>query len=272
MKFLGRTGEYFEILEMDQHVPGAVEAVDGQLSLIWFLEDDNVLEIDAAEYTFDKDQMIFLTSFNKAELKKTGRHRYLRFNSPFYCIVNHDSEVGCKGILFFGSKTFPFLAPDQEDLDMLNTVWKMLTEEMKNPDDLQLEMLQMMLKRLLILFTRIYKTKARFDEVDNQQVDIVREFSFLVEQHFKEKHSVSDYASLLNKSPKTLSNIFNKLYDKTPLQVIHNRIMLEVKRLLRYTDLPISEIGFGVGFNDLQSFSRFFKKNEGSSPTEFRLG
>ena len=141
---------------------------------------------------------------------------------------------------------------------------------MVSKDNLQLEMLQMMLKRFLILCTRIYKTQENFNAINNKQVDLVREFNFLVEQHFKDKHSVAEYATILNKSPKTISNLFGKISDKSPLQIIQNRIMIEVRRMLRYTDMPVSEIGYEVGYQDIQSFSRFFKKHEGISPSEFR--
>lgn len=271
MIYKGNGGEYFEALEQNKYTSARLDSVEGQLSMIWFLEDDNELEIDTENHRFNKNQIIFLTSFNQVSINKISKYRYLRFNSPFYCIVNHDSEVGCKGILFFGCRTFPFITPDAEDIEKINTVWKMLFQEMKSADELQLEMLQMTLKRMLILSTRIYKSQTNFDQLETQKTDIVREFNFLVEQHFKSKHSVSEYAVLLNKSPKTLSNLFKKIHDKTPLQVIQNRIMLEVRRLLKYTDRPISEIGYEVGFNDIQSFSRFFKKKEGSSPSEFRL-
>ena len=119
--------------------------------------------------------------------------------------------------------------------------------------------------------TRIYKAQEQIEVIPKLEVDIVREFNFLVEQHFKEKHSVSEYADMLNKSPKTLSNLFGKFHTKSPLKMIQDRIMLEARRMLRYTEKPVSEIGYDLGFNDIQSFSRFFKKNEGHSPSEFRL-
>ena len=146
----------------------------------------------------------------------------------------------------------------------------MIGIEQKSSDNLQLEMLQMMLKRLLILCTRIYKKHENYSAVDNSQSDIIRDFNFLVEQNFKTKHTVTEYAALLNKSPKTLSNLFGKLSDKSPLQYIQDRIILEAKRVLGYTDLPVSEIGDDLGFKDIQSFSRFFKKHVGTSPTSFR--
>jgi len=75
---------------------------------------------------------------------------------------------------------------------------------------------------------------------------------------------------LLNKSPKTLSNVFSKIGQKTPLQYINDRKMLEARRLLKYTDKSVKEITYELGYEDVQTFSRFFKKQEGISPTYFR--
>lgn len=271
MKFTGEIGEHFELLESESENKSVVEKMDGKLSMIWFVEDGSSLEIDANTYHFKKDQIIFLTNFNKISNVNLKAHRYLSFNAQFYCILNHDSEVGCKGILFFGSSGFPIINPDIESLNTLEAVWKMLKEEMRSKDNLQLEMLQMMLKRILILSTRILKTQENYDAIESNQADIIREFNFLLELHFKEKHSVKDYAALMNKSPKTLSNLFGKLGEKSPLQFIQSRITLESNRLLRYTDLPVSEVAYDLGFNDVQSFSRFFKKNSGISPSDYRL-
>ncbi len=272
MKYVGNTDEYFEITTLTQSDHSILtQPIEGQLSVVWFLEENNTLKIDSVESTFGKDQIICVTSFHKVEILSIGTAKVLRFNSPFYCIVNHDSEVGCKGILFFGSRSLPVLYPNLDDIKAIDGLTQMVQLEMQSRDELQQEMLQMLLKRLLILCTRIYKTQENIDKLPKGETDIIREFNFLVEQHFKEKHAVSEYASLLNKSPKTLSNLFGKLHDKSPLKMIQDRVMLEARRLLRYTELSISEVGYELGFNDIQSFSRFFKKNQGESPTEFRI-
>ncbi len=150
-------------------------------------------------------------------------------------------------------------------------VWKVLCMELESSDSLQLEMLQMMLKRILILCTRIYKNQINYESLSSENTDIIREFNFLVERHFKEKHSVVDYASLLNKAPKTLSNLFKKLGNKPPLQFIQSRLLLEAHRLLKYSDKSISDIGYELGFNDIQPFSRFFRNQEGVSPNDYKL-
>jgi AraC-like DNA-binding protein len=80
---------------------------------------------------------------------------------------------------------------------------------------------------------------------------------------------VQHYAALLNKSPKTIANLFSSHSTKTPLQVIHERIITEAKRLLLYTDKSVKEIANDLGFTDLTHFSKFFKNQTGQSPTDF---
>jgi AraC-like DNA-binding protein len=96
----------------------------------------------------------------------------------------------------------------------------------------------------------------------------VREYNYLVESNFKTKHQVADYAEM-NKSPKHYL-IYSKNNEKSPLQIIQDRTILEARRLLRYSDKSIKEIAYEIGYEDIQSFSRFFKKIEGVSPSDFK--
>ncbi|MDY7396402.1 helix-turn-helix domain-containing protein [Aureibaculum sp. 2210JD6-5] len=271
MNYSNQNGAFIELHKITSNNCNVLKASKtSELSLLWFTSDNNQLIIDAIHYTFNKNDIISLTEFHKIEVIKINALQLIRWNRSFYCIVDHDSEVGCKGILYYGASNLPIIKPNNEDIDILQTVLKMLRIEFKSKDNLQLEMLQMMLKRLLILCTRIYKTQESFSQHEDSDIEIVREYNYLVETHFKEKHSVSHYADMLNKSPKTLANLFKKAGNNTPSHYIKNRIMLEARRLLTYTDKTISEIGYELGFTDVQVFSRFFKNIEYISPSEFR--
>ncbi len=270
MKFIGNTNEYLQLKTLEQCDRSVFkETIEGSLTILWFQDDANELIIDGKSYTFNKHQIVFLTEFHQVHVKHIEPTRFLRFNRPFYCVIDHDTEVGCKGVLFFGASQLPVIQIPDEDLLQFETLWTMFNIEMQSKDNLQIDMLQMMLKRYLILCTRLFKTQAQYPEV-KVETDIVREFNFLVEQHFKTKHSVAEYAALLNKSPKTLSNIFSKIGSKTPLQYIQERKMLEARRRLRYSDMQIQEIAYEIGYDDIQAFSRFFKTQEGISPSVFK--
>lgn len=270
MKFIGNTEEYLHLqtLSADNcHI--LKEATESSLTILWMESGVNEFIIDGKNHHFEKNQIVFLTEFHKVKVVSIDKIRFLRFNRPFYCILDHDKEVSCKGVLFFGASRLPIIQIPKEDTDIFETLWKMFCIEMESNDNLQIDMLQMMLKRYLILCTRIYKMQALNLE-KKSDYDLIREFNFLVEQHFKTKHTIAEYAELLNKSPKTLSNLFSKAGTKTPLQYIQERKMLEAKRLLHYSDMQIQEVAYEIGYEEVQTFSRFFKKREGISPSAFR--
>ncbi|WP_108868176.1 helix-turn-helix domain-containing protein [Aquimarina aquimarini] len=270
MKFIGRTQEFIYLNTIDKKSCNVLkESVESSLTILWFQSDNTRILIDGQELVFHKNDIVFLTEFHTVVPIEIGEIRILRFNRPFYCVLDHDSEVGCKGILFFGAAQLPIVAIPDEDIGKFNTLWEMFIIEIQSNDQLQIDMLQIMLKRYLILCARLYKLQKNYP-VENQEVDIIRQYNFLVEQHFRNKHSVAEYADLLHKSPKTLSNVFSKFNSKTPLQYIQERIILEARRLLHYTEKPVKEIAYELGYDDIHSFSRFFKKKEGISPSQYK--
>ena len=272
MIYQGKQNEYFEIQSIDTNNYRSYRPiVSGALQLLWFLSDGNKLTIDGISHTFKTNQIISLSQHHNVEYDHISAMTMLRFNQEFYCVLNHDSEVGCKGILYYTPSKIPVVLIEGIELSVMNDAWDLTHMELEMKDSLQLEMLQMQLKRILILCTRIYKKQGTMGGIDDNQHDLVREFNFLVEKNFREHHSVSRYAGLLHKSPKTIANTFKKIGEKSPLQAIHDRIVLESKRLLHYTKKDISEIAYELGFENVQAFSRFFKKQVGFSPTVFRI-
>ncbi len=270
MLYTGQLNEFVRLAEIDTtNCELLKEKIQDGLSVIW-AQDELCIRVDGIKHSLTKDTILFLTEYHQVEIISVKKARLIRFNRAFYCIATHDSEVGCKGILFFGASQLPKINIPNSEYEKFDLLWKMFKVEMDSIDNLQNDMLQMMLTRLLILSTRIYKEQTELTNFDRQQLDLVREFNYMVETHFKTKHQVSEYADMLHKSPKTLSNVFKKYNEKTPLQIIQNRIILEARRLLRYSDKSIKEIAYEIGYEDIQAFSKFFKKTEGISPSDFK--
>lgn len=272
MKYTGKSNEYLLLTTVTNTDNSLLkEPLENGLTVLWNIDREALLVIDRVEFRIQKNQIIFLTEFHQMEIKNIQQLRLIRFNRSFYCIIDHDSEVGCKGILFFGASQVPLISIPVDESEKFETLWKMFGIEMQSKDSLQIEMLQMMLKRFLILCTRLYKIQHKVLTMGKGSMDIVRQFNFLVESFFKTKHTVAEYAELLNKSPKTLSNLFAQYNQKTPLQIIQDRKLLEARRLLHYTDKSVKEIAYELGFEDVQTFSRFFKKKEGVSPKQYKV-
>jgi AraC-like DNA-binding protein len=229
------------------------------------------IQIDGLDLELLPNQIITVTylqhvSYSKAQLSITG----ILFNREFYCISDHDSEVSCNGILFFGTQDIPVITIGKEQLNKFNLLHDMFIEEFSTPDNIQGDMLQMLLKRLIIMSTRLAKEQLIVKTLGNDQIDTIRRFNFLVDMHYKTKRKVSEYAELLHKSPKTLSNLFSIYNQKSPQQIILDRIALEAKILINFTDKQNHEIAYELGFNDPAHFSRFFKKMTQMTPSEYR--
>src|SRR5690606_18602760 len=185
--------------------------------------------------------------------------------------VDHDKEVSCVGFLFYGSSNRMFITLNGEDKRKICLLLEVFYDEFTTTDVVQGEMLMVLLKRLIIIVTRLAKQQyISKDDLPDDKLDVIRKFNLLVENHYRTQHQVKYYADQLFKSPKTISNLFALYNHKSPLSVIQERIIIEAKRLLTYTDKSAKEIAGELGFEDAAHFSRFFKKHTTLSPISFR--
>lgn len=238
---------------------------------IWIQEGTLDIEVDHIPLHLEKNEIISLTPLHHIHIKKTeGEYLTLLFNSNFYCIYGHDNEVSCNGILFNGSSNVTRIQLTSEQASNLHDITRIFMGECNIKDNLQEEMLRIILKRFIITCTRIAREKLEITPEKEKSFDIIRQYYILVDTHFKEKKQVQDYADMLFRSPKTLSNLFSSYKQPSPLRIIHERIEAEAKRLLLYTNKSAKEIGELLGFEDLASFSRFFKKITHESISDYR--
>jgi len=239
-------------------------------TFIWAKSKPIDLVIDSVPFTLKPNSILALTPIQYLQIINNSEAIIYQFNREFYCIKDHDQEVSCVGILFFGNSNIPVINLNEVEQRKFKILHEVFIDELETKDNIQAEMLRMLMARFIIKSTRLLKAKEGIVETPkSSKVDLLRSFNFLVEQHFRKEHSVGFYADELYKSPKTLSNNFAKL-NRSPLQIIHERIVLEAKRLLIYTDKTAKEIAYEVGFEDASHLSRLFKKHTSQSPSEFK--
>lgn len=242
-------------------------------TFIWTKEKAISVAIDGVPLKIPAHHLVALTPNQHLQVFETELEHFTvyQFNRDFYCIKDHDKEVSCVGLLFFGIDAIPLIPLDKKEQQSFLLLHHIFLEEFENKDTIQAEMLRMLLARFIIKATRLLKLNSDKNIPNTSGTELLRNFNFLVETHFKESHSVSFYAEKLHKSPKTLSNTFTK-YHKSPLQIIHDRIILEAKRQMIYTDKTTKQIAFDVGFEDPSHLSRMFKKVTKQSPSQFKKG
>ncbi len=243
---------------------------DKYFTIAWNPAESQTITIDGSAYDFPKDSLVTLLFNQSFSFENSINIVAWQFNREFYCIIDHDSEVSCVGFLF-STTDHLFIKLNDEAKQKLQLLSDVFIEEFKTSDNIQNEMLLVLLKRLISYVTRLAKLGyAPVKRLPDERFHIIRKFNLLVEANFRSEHAVSFYAEQLCKSPKTISNLFAIFNQKTPSQIIQERIVAEAKRLLYYTDRSIKHITFELGFEDVSYFSNFFKKNIGVSPSDFR--
>lgn len=253
------------------HADKTLQKEKSLYKFIWVRSGSITLEIDHQEVILVPNEVISLSNLQHLEFKSIdGDYLTLLFNSNFYCIYGNDHEVSCSGFLFNGSSHVIRFVLDDAEQKILSDIADTLRKEFSVSDNLQEEMLRIQLKRFIIQSTRIARRCLNITQEKEYSFEIIRQFYILVDTHYREKKQVQDYADMLHKSPKTLSNIFSACKLPSPLRIIHERVEAEAKRLLLYSTKSSKEIADLLGFEDQSSFSRFFKNMTGQSTVQFR--
>ncbi len=240
---------------------------------VFFIPPGYELTVDFKYYKITKPSVFFLTNqhFNIKEAKDDAI--LLFYNRDFYCIQIHDKEVACDGLLFHNVFEIPFVELDDSETILIKQLFQNIKDELEWKDSSAEEMIRTYVKQIIIRATRKWKKQNMDHEtlrIPGSELDVFRDFSRHLEIHFRKKHNVSEYAELLHMAPKTLTHKFKNLKLDSPNQLIINRILLEAKRLLFYTDKPVKEIAYDLGYEDPAYFNRLFTQKTGSTPSNFK--
>ncbi len=99
---------------------------------------------------------------------------------------------------------------------------------------------------------------------------LVARFRALIERSYRDGLPMEAFATELGVTLGQLREACRKVAASSPLRLVQDRVMLEAKRALLYSNMTVAEVGYHLGFDDPAYFSRFFAKTEGVSPRAFR--
>lgn len=244
-------------------------------AVIWVQKGAGTYKSDLSEYEFSANTMFFFTPYQPFRFMPTGGLSgiALHFHPDFFCIEKHQKEISCNGVLFNNIYQPPTISLPQEEAVKFAEILGKFRTEMNQEGLAQYELLIAYLKIFLISASRIkieQNPEAKKQLDDTNKPFVLQKLKDLIEKHYRQKHTPSAFAELLYITPKALGKLTKAHFNKTPSELIHERIIIEAKRELYLTNKAVKEIAAELGFDDEFYFSRFFKNNTNVSPQVYR--
>lgn len=246
----------------------------GFYQVVWFRKGSGVHFVDFKAYPVGDDTLFFLSPGQIHYFDRTPGQEgvMLHFNERFLSDEGSSENVFLKYNVFNAFDAVPYYRLSSDDAGKLGRIVCALEEETAMESAFaHKDSLKYLIKLFLIGVQRLGQRGTGVPLCINNSANrtFIR-FRQLLEHHYKQLHTVKEYADRLNVSTKTLANSVYESSHRTPLGIINDRIVLEAKRQLFYSDLKVKEIAFGLGFDDPSYFVKFFKRQAGCLPAAFR--
>ncbi len=246
---------------------------DDFYEILFLTQGEGIHTIDFQQYAIRPNTIFILSpgQIHELALSEDVQGYIILFTSSFYHFNKTDPHKLFELPFFYNlsQETPPIYLDNAECIQTLTNLFREAISENKQYLSDKDEAIRALLDLILIQCKRIYPLSQQ-DEKTNKGKIMVKRFKQLIEEKCKENLSVKDYANLLAISPNYLSETVKSVTGRTSTDLINDRMILEIKRLLKHTDMGISEIAYSLNFADQSYFSKYFKKLTGLSPLEFR--
>ncbi|EGK00765.1 hypothetical protein HMPREF9455_03039 [Dysgonomonas gadei ATCC BAA-286] len=206
-------------------------------------------------------------------------HGYLVCFTPEFAGIDPLKPNFEKDFPFFINGANPVLRLSQDGMDTIADTAETLLSEMKSGHTDSFEMIQSLLKVLLIKIRRLYdQDKNAKTNFQLKQASLMIRFRKVLDTYSidapnkrkERKPTVKNIANELHLTPSHFNFLVKKYTGHTALYHIHEQVLLEAKSLLTHTDLQVYEIADLLQFNETAYFNRFFKKMTSMTPTAYR--
>jgi YesN/AraC family two-component response regulator len=245
--------------------------VQNSFEIIWMQDGMGFHEVNTVRYQLKANNIYCAMPGQLHHLKiSPGSKGYLIcFNQSFLNGNEPFCEVHHTGLFPLLSQSAGISLDSGIAGDMLEIVSKMCKEFNNNNVLLSTGLLQRYLKIFLIYLIRQF-TSVQPDGLNLKDVNLYKKFTALLEENFKAKKMVRDYASELFITANYLNECIRKTSGYPASYHISQRVVQEAKRRALYSGNTLKEIAYDLGFDDVAHFSKYFKKVSGKNFTEFR--
>lgn len=262
-------GDFFELVVIQNE--GELVYEKGLFRYIWSKTSSGIVDKGTYVSSFPKNHVFFCTPYhNKIVNKGDGELYILSFSHEFLrnSMVNEEFFKIYPLFLSLDIDNAVFL--DKEMTNDISYIMDKIMDEMLDDRVYKITNIKALFSQLIVYYQRLLlrdnklvQSKSKSENSDIEQ------FYLKVEDNYKTKHKVQEYAEMFETTTASLSNAFRD-FPLSPIKIIHQRIHLEAKRLLTYSNLSIKQISYELGFQETPHFYNFFKKQEICTPKEFR--
>ena len=166
----------------------------------------------------------------------------------------------------------PIMALQEEVAQLYRNAFSLLIRAYSLPNTLDNK--EILMSIFTIFFQgvgELYKRcKPTTTEPIKREHELYRQFIQLLMTHYTQEHEVSFYAKKCGVTPAHFSGAIRKASGHSPLAIITGIIIMNAKAQLKSTRLPVKEIAFSLGFNNLSFFNKYFRKHVKMTPQEYR--
>lgn len=238
-------------------------------TLIFIVSGSHTMNVGYEEYCTVSNEIIVVPADQVFSIKNIANTHtgYICQFHPDILIGKYGSREMINNFDFLKISGNPKITLSPEDVPAVIAVLDRLQKEYSETPAANLNIVQ---SYLIALFYEMNKNSVKGSKNISAAAVITTKFKELIHQNIKTQHLVHYYASLLNVTPNHLNKCVKAETGKSAARWIDETILLEAKYLLFQTTLSVSEIAIQVGHEDQSYFSRFFKKNEGISPIQYR--
>jgi AraC family transcriptional regulator, transcriptional activator of pobA len=260
--------QLFQISELSGNISGAPYRHDA-LMLIWITEGHGQHEIDAVLHEMVPGRL-FLIQHGQV-------HRMIRHATGGWLLLFEEALIS--GFLLanwlqqvqvvmedFGA--VPFVTLQKPEQDVITELFRHLHLTMKHgiPD---LKLSRHYICLILLYAGQGFSGCKRAGAISSQLL-IIRKLRVLIEAHFISERRAGFYSSALHLTEQKLNQLIRNILGKTVHQLITERLLLECKILLLYTNTGLKEIAYALGFADMSQFRKFLCKHTGYPPSLYR--
>ncbi|KIL26807.1 hypothetical protein B4133_1297 [Bacillus altitudinis] len=242
--------------------------------IFWIIKGKGVVRIDFQSYNLSSNTLVLISpgqihGLIEPELSQEVEGYMLIFSPELMARQKSELTGWSPTSLFEMLGSNPFQQLSEEQAFVFNQLFHLLSREQEKQRKEQSIAVRNYIELLLIEMNRITN---QWQESHREEAcfKLTRQYLSAVELYFRQNGSVSEFASMLYVTPNYLNESVKKTLGKSASEVLKERQLLEVKRLLSYSNNKVEQIARYIGFHDSSYFGRWFKKNTGFSPTTFR--